>query len=283
VYRPARLALIALVATWASPAFAHGAGEHGGWSVEPVALGLLTMSFTLYFAGYIRMRERQRAAIVPRRRLLAYLGAVVTVVAAVFSPLDALADTSFAWHMLQHLLLMLVAGPLMAIGNAHLAALMAFPINPRRKIGRTVNGAPGVRQGASSRLAPPLAALTFAGGLWLWHAPKMYDAALADPALHTLEHLTFLVTSALFWRMVSTVGDRRLDALSAVVLVTLIALQGNLLAALITLAPEPLYVPYAANGLSDQQVAGMLMWIPAGLLYLASSLRSLAKLQMART
>ena len=89
-------------------------------------------------------------------------------------------------------------------------------------------------------MAPVIAALAFAAGLWLWHAPRMYDAALADPALHTIEHLTFLVTSAVFWRMVSTAGDRRLDGLSAVVIVTLIALQGNLLAALITLAPQPL-------------------------------------------
>ncbi|WP_195908610.1 cytochrome c oxidase assembly protein [Novosphingobium sp. Gsoil 351] len=241
------------------------------------------MSVTLYAAGLARMGPRQRAAIAPRRRVLAYAGGVATIIVALFSPIDELADASFAWHMAQHLLLMLVAAPLMSMGNAHLVALMAFPIAPRRRIGRTVNRTPGVRCGGSSRAAPPLAGLAFAAGLWLWHAPRMYDAALADPTLHTIEHLTFLVTSAVFWRMISTAGDRRLDGLSAVVIVTLIGLQGNLLAALITLAPLPLYLPYAANGLSDQQVAGLLMWLPAGMLYLASSLRAILMIQSERS
>lgn len=277
--RPARPALIALAAAWPAPALAHGGEAHGGWSVEPLALGLLLLSVVLYALGYARMGERQREAIAPRGRVWAYAGAVAAIVVALFSPVDALADSSFAWHMVQHLLLMLVAAPLMAMGNAHLVALMAFALPSRRRIGRLVNGAPGVKSGAASPFAPPLAALVFAAGLWLWHAPRMYDAALADPLLHTIEHLTFLVTSAVFWRMVSTVGNRRLDGLSAVVLVTLIALQGNLLAALITLAPQPLYSAYAANRLSDQQIAGLLMWLPAGLLYLAASVRSIIKLQ----
>ena len=82
----------------------------------------------------------------------------------------------------------------------------------------------------------------FALGLWLWHAPHLYEDALANEQLHTLEHLTFLITAAVFWRMISTSGDRRLDAGTAILLVTLVGLQGNLLAALITLAPDPLYL-----------------------------------------
>ncbi len=283
--RPARPALILAALVWGTAAFAHGGEGHAveapGWSVEPLALGLLILSAALYAAGYLRMDAARRRAIAPLWRVVSYAGAVAIMIIALFSPIDGLADDSFAWHMAQHLMLMLGAGPLLALANTHLVALMAFPLGTRRRIGKAVNRTPGVRQGASNRLAPAIAALVFAAGLWLWHAPRMYDAALADPVLHTLEHLTFAVTSAVFWRMVSTAGDRRLDGLSAVVIVTLIALQGNLLAALITLAPDPLYASYAANNISDQQIAGLLMWLPAGLLYVAASISSLMKLHKA--
>jgi cytochrome c oxidase assembly factor CtaG len=266
---------------WSGAAQAHGSGHAGvmtGWSLEPLALGLLTVSAALYSAGLLRMDSALRRAIAPSWRIGSYLTAVVIIVAGLFSPIDAAADRSFAWHMAQHLLLMLGAGPLLALANTHLVALMAFPLGTRRRIGRSVNRAPGVRQGASHRSAPLLAALAFVLGLWLWHAPRLYDAALAYPALHTLEHLTFVLTSALFWRMVSTSGDRRLDALSAIALVTVVGLQGNLLAALITLSPQPLYAHYRTSGLADQQIAGLLMWLPAGLIYVASSAMALKRL-----
>lgn len=253
-------------------AFAHGGeASESGWSFEPLAAILLGCSVALYALGWSRMRPAARQAIAPWWRVGAYASAVVTLIIALFSPLDAAADTSFAWHMAQHLMLMLIAAPLMALANTHLVALFALPLGPRRRIGRLVNRTPGVRSGASSRSAPIWAALAFVLGLWLWHAPVAYDLALADPALHTVEHLTFLVTSAIFWRMVSTSGDRRLDGASAIVLVTLVGLQGNLMAALITLAPTPIYQHYATGGLADQQIAGLLMWVPAGLLYLGST------------
>ncbi|MEO6092801.1 MAG: cytochrome c oxidase assembly protein [Novosphingobium sp.] len=259
-------------------AHAHGGEPHAGWSVEPVALGLLLVSILIYGIGRARMTAVQRRSIAPWPRALGYAGAVAVLVAALFSPIDAYADRSFAWHMLQHLLLMLCAAPLMAISNTHLVALFALPMAPRRWVGRWVNRTPGVKAGGSSRLAPILAATLFALGLWLWHAPRLYEEALANEQLHTLEHLTFLITAAVFWRMMSTSGDRRLDAGTAILLVTLVGLQGNLLAALITLAPNPLYVSYASQPLGDQQVAGLLMWVPAGVIYLSSTVFAVARL-----
>lgn len=259
-------------------AYGHGGEAHAGWSIEPVALGLLIVSILIYASGRARMTAVQRRAIAPWPRALCYVGAVAVLVAALFSPIDAYADRSFAWHMLQHLLLMLCAAPLMAMSNTHLVALFALPMAPRRSIGRRVNRAPGVKAGGSSRFAPIVAATLFALGLWLWHAPQLYEEALANEQLHTLEHLTFLVTAAVFWRMISTSGDRRLDAGTAILLVTLVGLQGNLLAALITLAPNPLYVSYSSQPLGDQQVAGLLMWVPAGVIYLGSTMFAIARL-----
>lgn len=281
-----RLRLVQLIATVAllapGAAFPHAGETHGevqgGWSIEPVALALLVTSILVYTIGRVRMTPLQRRSIAPLPRLLCYVGAVAVLIAALFSPIDAFADSSFAWHMLQHLLLMLGAAPLMAMSNTHLVALFALPMVPRRWIGRRVNRMPGVKAGSSSRLAPIVAATLFALGLWIWHAPHLYEDALANEQLHTFEHLTFLITAAVFWRMISTSGDRRLDAGTAIVLVTLVGLQGNLLAALITLAPDPLYISYAAQPLADQQIAGLLMWVPAGLIYLGSTVFAIARL-----
>jgi len=267
---------------WPLAAAGHEAGispAGSGWSVEPLALALLAGSAALYAAGLRGMAAARRRAISPPPRIAAWLAGVVLAVIALFSPLDALADKSFAWHMAQHLLLMLGVAPLLASANTHLVTLMAFPLPLRRLVGRRVNRAPGVRGGASSRLAPLVAALCFVTGLWLWHAARLYDLALANPVVHTLEHLTFVVTSAVFWRMVVTAGNRRLDRLSGVLLVTVVGLQGNLLAALITLAPDPLYQPYAHNALGDQQLAGLLMWVPAGLVYLVATIHALWRIQ----
>lgn len=107
----------------------------------------------------------------------------------------------------------------------------------------------------------------------------MYEAALHNRWIHSAEHLVFLFTAAFFWRMVITAGDRRLSLGTSVLLVTLVGLQGNRMAALITLAPQALYASYAGpGGLADQQWAGLIMWVPAGVIYLVSSVLALRRL-----
>lgn len=276
-----RLRPLLLIPLFASvPASAHGGEREGatGWSTEPVALALLALSMLLYGVGLFRMTTAQRQAIAPSWRVTSYCAAVITMVVALFSPLDALADEGFAWHMLQHLLLILAAAPLLSLANTHLVSLFALPMAPRRHIGRTVSGTPGVRRAATSRLSPLTAAALFAAGLWLWHAPKMYDAALANSTLHTVEHLTFILTSAVFWRMVLRAGDRRLDPGTSIFLTVIVGLQANLLAALLLLSPRVIYPSYKSAGLVDQQIAALLMFVPASFVFLGASIWSIAKL-----
>jgi cytochrome c oxidase assembly factor CtaG len=266
-----------ITAAIASSALAHAAdgNSDAGWSFEPLAGTMLGLSIILYSLGRTRMSNVQRRAVAPAWRVASYCGAVGILVLALFSPLDALADEKFAWHMAQHLMLMLGAAPLLALANTHLVSLFALPLSLRRVVGRYVSGAPGMRQAGTHRFSPLIAAVIFAAGLWLWHAPRMYDGALANPALHTFEHLTFLVTSAVFWRMVSNAGDRRLDLGSAILLTVLVGLQANLLALLLVLAPSPIYSAYAANDLHDQQIGGVLMLGPASLIFLGASVRAI--------
>jgi cytochrome c oxidase assembly factor CtaG len=263
----------------AMSAQAHDAAhDASGWSVDPLIAVLMFVSLSLQCIGFSRMGPA-RAAVAPGWRIGAYGAAMATLVLALFSPVDARADDQFSWHMLQHLLLMLVAAPLFALSNMHFVALYALPIRARRVVGRAMEWVPGAGAGSRHAAGPWLSAAAFVAGLWLWHAPVMFEAALAHRAVHTLEHLVFLFTAAVFWRMVMTAGNRRLSLASAVVLVTLVGLQGNLMAALITLAPAPLYTSYAVpGGLLDQQVAGLIMWVPAGVIYLASTLWTLRKL-----
>ena len=284
--RSVRTGLSLALVLAAAPAWAHGGEAHegGGWSYDSLVTMLLLASAAFYSTGLFRMDARATRAIAPLWRIACYGVAFAVLITALLSPLDGRADTSFAWHMAQHLLLMIVAAPLLALSNVQLVSLFAFPLQGRRRLGRWIGGVPGVKPGASDRRGPWIAAACFTAGLWLWHAPVLYEAALTNNLVHTLEHLTFLITAAVFWRMVSTAGNRRLDLGSSVLIVTLVGLQGNLMAALITLAPSPLYGTYSVTaGLEDQQIAGLIMWVPAGFIYLGSTVWALSRMMRSET
>lgn len=281
-----RLSAIPLAAgalTLATAAQAHDGAAAGAWFDDTLVDLLIALPTVLYALGLAALARDQRSGAwqpLPPWRIVAFAFALATLVIALVSPFDALADRNFAWHMAQHLLLMSVAAPLLAASNAHLVLLRAFPVPGRRAIGRTIAAVPGLRRGAHAAAAAWLAFVAFSAGLWLWHAPGMYDLALRDENVHTLEHLTFLVTSIAFWRVIGTSGGRRLSIGMSVLMVSLVGLEGALLAALITLAPRPLYAAYAAqpDAISDQVAAGVLMWVPASLLYLGSSVLALRRL-----
>jgi putative membrane protein len=122
------------------------------------------------------------------------------------------------------------------------------------------------------------------GVLWVWHAAVPYDAALAHPPLHLLEHVSFLATAGLFWHVVvGARGAGRAPNGRGVLLVFGMAMQSVLLSVLLTFARTPWYAGYAQtttpwglDPLADQQLAGAIMWIPAGGVYLAAALALLA-------
>jgi putative membrane protein len=279
-----RLALLFLLLVPGTAALAHetGEGAEGGWFNDIPVDFLIATAVILYVLGLVALlRDRPGARRpVPPWRIAAFAAAMAILIIALLSPFEARADESFSWHMAQHLLLMSVAAPLLSASNAHLVMIRAFPLKGRRAIGRSLSQLPGVRQGAHSALTGWLAFICFSAALWLWHLPGPYDRAVESDWLHALEHMTFLFTSLAFWRVVATSGDRRLGIGTAVVMVSLIGLEGAMLGALITLAPRPLYPVYAAapDALQDQIAAGVLMWVPAGLIYIASSVIALGRL-----
>jgi cytochrome c oxidase assembly factor CtaG len=205
--------------------------------------------------------------------------ALVTLAVALLSPLDPLSGSLAAAHMVQHVLLVLVAAPLLAVSAPGARLLRGSPPLVRAALSRVRRRLPVARLVRPLR-HPTVAWLAHVGALWFWHAARPYDAAVAHQPLHVLEHLTFVGTGVLFWGVV--LGGRSAGRVSegiGLLLVFTMALQSVFLSALITFAPTPWYRSYtgttAAWGLdrlADQQLAGAIMWIPAGTVYVAVGL-----------
>lgn len=234
------------------------------WAVEPVVLAGLVAGWWLYRRG---ARHRRRAR--------AFQAGLAVLAVAVLSPVDAMAGVLASAHMVQHLFLVLVAAPLLAASRPLETMWRGVPVQVRRWAGR-VRRVTGLTPAAVHRVPlPGLAWLAHVGAVWFWHAAGPYQAALRSDALHGLQHGLFLVTGVAFWHVALVVLDRG----AAVGYVFTAALQSTLLAALLTFATSAWYPAYAAttpawgsSPLADQQLAGVLMWVPGGLAYLAAGL-----------
>ncbi|MFG2052542.1 cytochrome c oxidase assembly protein [Micromonospora sp. NPDC048930] len=255
---------------------AHGAGQ------GDVAEGLLSMLavavLCLLAAGYGRgvqelWARRGRGRVVPGWRVAAFGGGLFVVLAADRDPVHRLAESSFAGHMAQHMLLLLVAGPLLAAGAAGLPLTLAAPRPLRRLLARWRATAP-VR-----RLRRPAGYALLAGAaqvlvLWLWHLPGPYVAAVDRPVLHAVEHLSLVAAAWLLWAPVLGAARHRTPAPVSLLLLVGTMLPAAALGAVLTFAPEPVY-PARVLGpdpLADQQLAGLLMWAPMDLVVLIAAL-----------
>ena len=247
------------------------------WSWEPTVLLGLVLAVALYTVG-TRVLWSRRGAVhgLGSWRAAAFGGGVVALFVALVSPLDALGSALFGAHMVQHLLLTIVAAPLLALGAPSLPMLVALPRPWRRKVSRA-----GRRLARVWRLLTrPLAVWAMhAGALWLWHPPAFYDAALASEPVHFLQHASFLGTALLFWWViVHPVERRRLNRGVAVMLLFTTALQGAWLGLLLTFsdaawysAYAPTVAPWGFTPLQDQQLGGVIMWVPLGFVYVLSA------------
>ncbi len=248
------------------------------WHPDPVVLlGLLVLA-SVYFRG------RSRSAAADTWRSWCFAAGLLAVAVAVLSPLDTLSAALASAHMVQHLLLTVVAAPLLALSAPAGALLRGGPAAVRRAV-HPVRRRAGVLDALARVLRRPVVVwLLHVVALWLWHAAALYDAALERPLLHALEHTAFLVTGVLFWRVVVGTRAVRVSAGFAVLLLFTMTLQGALLALLLTFAGTPWYTGYATTTrpwgleqLSDQNLAGAIMWVPAGFVYLGAALALLVR------
>lgn len=273
---PAWRCLLALAwLTSASPALAHGAGAGPlGWHWEGWIVASLALAVFGYVCGLARMQAHARSRVFGVGRRAAFLAGIGVLVAALLSPLDALDDRLFSAHMLQHMLLIVVAPPLLVWSRPASAWLWAFDLRARRAIGRVWSGA-GLQRGFAC-LMRPLSVWTLSClALWFWHLPGPYGWALGNAWVHALEHLCFFATALAFWSLVlAPYARRQLGYGASLLFVGTAGMQMGLLGAILTFAPRPVYLLHSsaplAWGLSvleDQQLAGLIMWVPTGLVY----------------
>jgi putative membrane protein len=248
----------------------------GAWNLDPVLVAGLVLAVWAYRRGQPGGPRRD----VDAWRARCFTGATLALGVALISPLDALSTALASAHMVQHMLLVLVAAPLLALSAPWSTLLRGSPLGVRRAAGRWRRRL-GLRRASLRALRHPVTVwLLPVGTLWFWHAAVPYDAALHNQLLHVLEHASFLVTALLFWRVViGTRSPERVPNGLGVLLVFAMAMQSVLLSVLLTFARAPWYAGYATTTtpwglapLADQQLAGVIMWIPAGLVYLVAAL-----------
>ena len=215
------------------------------WSPWDIATALaLAVSAWLYFRAI---------PILARPHIAAFAAGWLALAVALLSPLERHVDESFSLHMIQHELLMIAAPPLLILGRPYAALATTLP-------------PAALRVAALPLRVPPLMAWGLHGAaIWIWHVPALFDGALAAEGVHALQHASFFFTALLFWWAVF----RRVRTGMALLYILTTMIHAGALAALLTFAPAPLY---AFTALDEQQLGGLIMWVPAGYAMLAAAL-----------
>jgi putative membrane protein len=257
-------------------AFAHAAPDHSqapGWEFDPLVVIPLALSLIIFITGWVRLANRSK---VDRRRSLLFVGGWAVLALSLVSPLHQAGERSFAMHMIEHELIMLVATLLLATSQAGGVLAWGLPSPLRHALG---GGWKAPLSMVWKRLTEPVTATILqAVVMWLWHAPFMFDRALDSDAWHAAQHLSFVVASLLFW--VAMLSPRRGGYLLSAGCLFVTTMVEGALGALMALSQSPWYSDYAAMSLSgigldpttDQQLAGLIMWIPGGVLHGAAAL-----------
>jgi len=246
------------------------------WSIQLwPTIGLVLLAI-IYVRGWLRLRRQ-----VPHRfdgwRLASFLGGVGTVFLALDSPLDTFSNLLLQVHMIQHLMLMMIAPPLLLLGNPFLPLLTGLPRPFVREVIR-----PFLLWNACKRFGrwltnPKVTWILFVVMTLGWHAPPLYELTLRSPTWHIVEHACFLCSSTLFWWPVILPWPSRPQWPEwAIIPYLLLAdVQNTVVSAFLTFSDRVVYPTYGLvpqfpgmNPLSDQHAAGAIMWVPGSIFYL---------------
>jgi putative membrane protein len=252
------------------------------WEFDPVVVALLVVSAAMYTLGVKRLWRKDAGASGPRGirpwNIWCYAAGWLSLVVALVSPLHSMGSVLFSAHMTQHEVLMIVAAPLLVLGRPLVPYMWALPKSARRSFASFIRTA--TWRTLWKWVSSPLAAWTIhAVALWAWHIPALFQATIENETVHALQHFSFLGSALLFvWSLLRTYnGKRQYGAAVAYVFTT--AVHTSLLGALLTFSTRVWYPVYqtttAAWGytpLEDQQLGGLIMWVPAGVLYTIAGL-----------
>lgn len=227
----------------------------GWWTLDPLAVGPIAISSFVYGAGLHRIwRSAGVGHGIRRWEAAAFYAGQLTLVIGLLSPVDRLSDIVFSAHMTQHEILMVVAPPLVVLGRPFTALGWLWP-RAARALARPIS--------------PAWTVAAHAVVIWLWHIPALFEAALRSEAVHVVQHAMFFGSAALFWWSVVRGGRAGYGLATLFVFAT--ATHTSILGLLLTMAGRVWYPLYAARGarfgidaVDDQALAGIVMWIPAG-------------------
>ncbi|MDB5515571.1 MAG: Conserved Membrane protein of unknown function [Tardiphaga sp.] len=273
------LILIALLLSLpAGPALGHGAPADGAepmWTFDGWIVGPLLVLGGLHAFGSVALWRRAKDGRSVRRWMTAaFILGWLTLAGALVTPLHWLGERLFTFHMIEHEIVMAISAPLLVVARPIGTMLWALPRTLRIAIGRLLRSP--VAGAAWNVLSNGRNATLLHGlAIWVWHAPSLFDAAVTSIAMHRLQHLSFLITAILFWWSVF----RRSEAGLAAWHLFVTMLHTAVLGALMALAPRVLYTAQTAAArdfgltpLEDQQLAGLIMWVPAGTVYAGAAL-----------
>ncbi len=273
------------------------------WSWRPEVIIVLALAGTLYTTGWWRLRKRtfsrpqrqsdrrQRQArsrwhLAARWRPVSYLAGLIVIGLALMSPIDILSQQLFFMHMIQHLLLIMIAPPLLLVANPMPFMLWGLPDRWRQVIGRGISQL--LHRESSTRHW--LRSATSPGIVWMftivaiigWHDPDMYNAALRYNWLHDLEHLFFFAAGMFYWWHVTGAGPRihKQFGLIGRIAFALAAIPPNMaLGVILAFVREPVYTYYLSvprlwniSVIDDQRIGGVIMWIPGSMMYIVATL-----------
>jgi putative membrane protein len=284
--RPACMAALAVAMWLLTPqlAAAHVSEWREGdpwwtaWNWDPVILFNLGLLTWLYYRGLFRLWQRAGAGrVVARWQVTAFNGSLLAMVAALISPLDVLGEQLSWVHMVQHMVLMMVAAPLFVLAAPALVCIWGMSGPWRRVLGRWRRRLGTWNPSRYLLWQPFVLWVAYAVTLWIWHWPALYHAALRHTLVHDVQHLMFFIASCFFWRvLLDPLARQRLNRGLGVLYLFTTSLHASALGVFMALSPRVWYADYETRTpawnltpLEDQQLAGLIMWMPACTIYAA--------------
>ncbi len=248
------------------------------WELDLTVITGLVLAAVLYWRGW-RMLQRQtrRRAGLQRWRAWCFGAGLFSIALALLSPIGSYGHLFFFLHMTQHMLLIIFGAPFVLLGAPLVPIMLGLPRSVRGAVGYVFSAKLPFRMLLHMITTPLIAMVIFLLIIGIWHVPRYYDAAQGNSIVHYLEHIMFLGGALLYWWPVihPSGGKRRLGYGPALGYLLPSLVQGMIIGAILTFAKEPLYETYrivprvwSLSALADQQLAGIIMWLVGGFLYL---------------
>jgi putative membrane protein len=265
-------AFVAMTYPHAVLAHAVSGGEEGGVFADAFGTLLLVLLALVFAVGQWQVARRTRAS--RSRRALCFWAGWFVLALSLGPPLDEWSNVSFAAHMTQHELMMIVAAPLLVAARPLGTLMWGLP----KSVGVVITSA-AVRRIGTWLSAPLVAWILHAVVLWAWHAPVAFEAGLHTVPVHWLQHASFFAAAMIYWWSVFSSSARGTQKALAMVSVFTTAIHTALLGMLLTFSSHVWYAtytqthnPWALSAIEDQQLGGLIMWVPGGVIFIVAAM-----------